>query len=280
VPYQVYAVKYAERDGRRAEHFLGGDPHDAPMPMDYFVWVVVSGGGRTWVVDTGFGELDAERRGRRLVRSTSEALATVGVNAAHVSDVVLTHLHYDHVGGCDQFPAARFHVQDREVAFATGRHMTRAALNQPFTADHVAELVRAVHAGRVVFHDGDDELAPGLSIHLIGGHTAGLQVVRVETANDALVLASDASHFYENMESGRPFPIVFDVGAMVEGYERLRRLASTPDAIVPGHDPLVLERYPSARRGLEGVAARLEAVPRRQRFPSSSDVLADPGASP
>jgi glyoxylase-like metal-dependent hydrolase (beta-lactamase superfamily II) len=257
VTYDAYAVKYAERDARRPEHFLGGDPHDVPMPMDYFVWAV-SGGGRTWVVDTGFGEDDATRRGRRLVRSTTEALATVGVDAASVTDVVLTHLHYDHAGGWDQFPAARFHVQDREMAFATGRHMTRPALNHPFTSDHVAELVRAVHAGRVVFHDGDEELAPGLSVHLIGGHTDGLQVVRVETAQGALVLASDASHYYENMETGRPFPIVFDVGAMIEGYDSLRRLASTPEAIVPGHDPLVLARYPPAADGLEGIAVRLD----------------------
>jgi len=259
VTYDIYAVKYAERDARRPEHFLGGDPHDVPMPMDYFVWVV-SGGGMTWVVDTGFGEDDAARRGRRLVRSTTEALATVGVDAAGVTDVVLTHLHYDHAGGWDQFPEARFHVQDREMAFATGRHMSRPALNQPFTADHVAELVRAVYAGRVVFHDGDEDLAPGLSVHLIGGHTDGLQVVRVETAPGALVLASDASHYYENMETGRPFPIVFDVGAMVQGYDTLRRLASTPEAIVPGHDPLVLDRYPPAAAGLEGIAVRLTAT--------------------
>jgi glyoxylase-like metal-dependent hydrolase (beta-lactamase superfamily II) len=258
VPYQVYAVKYAERDARRPEHFLGGDPHDVPMAMDYFVWVVADG-GQTWIVDTGFGEADAERRGRRLIRSTSEALATVGVDAASVTDVVLTHLHYDHAGGCDQFPAARFHLQDREMAYATGRQMTRPVLNQAFTAGHVAELVAAVYAGRVVFHDGDAELAPGLSVHHIGGHTAGLQVVRVQTAQGALVLASDATHYYENMESGRPFPIVFDVGAMLAGYDTLRRLASTPEAIVPGHDPLVLERFPPADPGLDGIAARLDS---------------------
>jgi glyoxylase-like metal-dependent hydrolase (beta-lactamase superfamily II) len=255
--YEVYALKYAERDARRAEHFLGGDPRDGPMPMDYFVWAIV-GADQTWVVDTGFGAPDAERRRRRLLRSAGEALATVGVNAATVTDVILTHLHYDHAGGLAQFPAARFHVQDREVAFATGRHMTRSALNHPFTVDHVAALVEAVHLGRVVFHAGDDELAKGLSVHLVGGHTDGLQVVRVRTERGWLVLASDATHYYENMEAGRPFPIVFDVGAMVEGYDRMRRLASSSDAIVPGHDPLVLTRYPPARPGLEGMAARLD----------------------
>jgi glyoxylase-like metal-dependent hydrolase (beta-lactamase superfamily II) len=255
--YEVYAVKYAEKQGRRSEHFLGGDPHDGPMPMDYFVWAAKCADA-TWVIDTGFGELDAARRDRRLVRSVTDALATVGIDAAVVSDVVLTHLHYDHIGGFGQFPSARFHLQDREMAYATGRHMTRAALNQAFTAEHVAELVRAVHAGRVVFHDGDDEPVPGLSLHLIGGHTDGLQVVRVHTEGGWLVLASDASHYYENIEAGRPFSIVFDVGAMLDGYDKIRRLASGPDAIVPGHDPKVLERYPPAAPGLEGVAVRLD----------------------
>jgi glyoxylase-like metal-dependent hydrolase (beta-lactamase superfamily II) len=254
--YRVYAIKYAEREGRRSEHFLGGDDHDGPMPMDYFVWVAVGPDG-PWVVDTGFGPADAQRRGRRLLRSTAEALATVGVDAAEVRDVILTHLHYDHAGGWDQLPAARFHLQDREMAFATGRHMTRPAFGHAFTAEHVAELVRAVHEGRVIFHAGDHELAPGLSVHLIGGHTDGLQVVRVRTAGGWVVLASDASHYYENIETGRPFPIVFDVGAMVEGYETLRRLASSPAMIVPGHDPLVLERYAPAAPGLEGVAVRV-----------------------
>jgi glyoxylase-like metal-dependent hydrolase (beta-lactamase superfamily II) len=255
--HRVYAVKYAERDARRPEHFLGGDEHDVPMPMDYFVWAVV-GDDRTWVVDTGFEAADAERRGRRLLRTATEALAMVGVDAATVEDVILTHLHYDHAGGVAQFPYARFHLQDREMAFATGRHMAQPVFNHAMTADHIAALVHAVHAGRVAFHAGDAELAPGLSVHLLGGHTDGLQVVRVSTAGGWLVLASDASHYYENMERGRPFPIVFDVGAMVAGYTTLRQLASSPDAVIPGHDPLVLQRFPPAGPGLEGVAVRLD----------------------
>jgi glyoxylase-like metal-dependent hydrolase (beta-lactamase superfamily II) len=255
--HRVYAVKYAERDARRPEHFLGGDPHDAPMPMDYFVWAVV-GERATWVVDTGFGRGDAESRKRNLLRTAADALSAVGVDARQVTDVVLTHLHYDHAGGLEHFPSARFHVQDREMAFATGRHMTEPAQGHGFTSRHIASLVEHVHAGRVVFHAGDDELAPGLSVHLLGGHTDGMQVVRVETERGAMVLASDATHYYENLEAARPFPVVFDVGAMIEGWDTLRRLASSPDAIIPGHDPLVLERYPASAPGCEGVAARLD----------------------
>lgn len=264
-PWRVYAVKYAEREARRPDHFIGGDPHDDPMPMDYFVWAIVrdraDGGAETWVVDTGFDTVDAERRNRRLVRSVTESLAAIGVEASSVTDVVLTHLHYDHVGGFAQFPRARFHLQDAEMAFATGRDMVHEAINHGFTPDHVAGLVHLVHGGRVVFHDGDDQLAPGISVHLLGGHTRGLQVVRVATAIGWVVLASDASHYYENMDTGRPFPIVWSVGDMLDGHRRCRALASAPELVVPGHDPRVLDRYPPAGDGLEGVAVRLDARP-------------------
>lgn len=254
--YDVFAIKYAERDARRPDHFIGGDPHDTPMPMDYFVWAIV-GSGQTWVVDTGFGQEDADRRKRRLVRSATDGLALVGVDAATAPRVILTHLHYDHVGGFDQFPNAHFHLQDREMAFATGRHMTTHAQAHSFTARHVAEMVVAVHDGRVEFHDGDAELVPGLSVHLVGGHTDGLQVVRVHTRSGWLVLASDATHYYENMDAIRPFPIVFDVDAMVAGYDRLRELAGRDGTIVPGHDPMVFERHAAADPSLSGIVARL-----------------------
>jgi glyoxylase-like metal-dependent hydrolase (beta-lactamase superfamily II) len=261
--YQVYALKYAERPATRGEHFIGGDPHASDaMAMDYFVWAAV-GGGRTFVVDTGFGPRDAEERGRTLLRTASEGLALLGIDAATVADVVITHLHYDHVGGFDQFPAARFHVQDREVAFATGRHMASPSTNHAYTARHVADLVLAVHAGRVVFHDGDAVLAPGLELHRVGGHTDGLQVVRVWTHRGWMVLASDASHYYENMGAGRPFPIVYHLGEMLDGYRTMLALADGDDHVVPGHDPLVLDRFPPASEELAGIACRLDR-PRSQ----------------
>lgn len=258
--YEVYAIKYGERQARRPEHFIGGDRHDVAMPMDYFVWAIV-GEERTWVVDTGFSQQDGEARGRTFLRSASEALALVGVDAATVEDVILTHLHYDHVGGFTEFPAARFHLQDREMAFATGRHMTRKALRHGFTGEQVGALVVEVYRDRVVFHDGDEVLAPGLSLHLIGGHTAGLQVVRVHTRIGWIVLASDAAHYYDHLTENRPFVTAIDLGAMLEGHDTVRRLADDPGWAVPGHDPAVLRRYPVAAPGLEGIAVRLDAQP-------------------
>jgi glyoxylase-like metal-dependent hydrolase (beta-lactamase superfamily II) len=86
----------------------------------------------------------------------------------------------------------------------------------------------------------------------------GLQAVRVRTRRGWVVLASDASHFYAHLEQERPFPIVWSVADMVEGYRRLRELADSPAHIIPGHDPLVLERYPAPSRDMEGIVVRLD----------------------
>ena len=123
-------------------------------------------------------------------------------------------------------------------------------------------IVRMNYAGRVVFHDGVVEPWPGIRLHPTGGHSAGLQFVSVETARGRVVLASDVTHFYENMESGRPFTTAFHVGEMLEGFDRLRVVADSPAHIIPGHDPEVMRRYPAPRPELEGIVARLDVPPR------------------
>ena len=264
--YEVHALRYATREGRRRNNFLGGDPHDAPMPMDYYVWLI-RGDGRTVVVDTGFGAEVAAKRGRTLLRRPAEALALMGADAATVKDVVITHLHYDHVGTFDDFAAARFHLQDDEMAYATGRHMRHRQFNHGYEVDEVVGMVRMVYKDRVVFHKGEAELAPGLSVHRIGGHTHGLQCVRVHTARGWVVLASDASHYYEHFEKRRVFTTMFNVGEAVDGYQTLLRLADSPDHVVPGHDPLVMNRYPSPQAALAGIAVSLHEPPHAEPHP-------------
>jgi glyoxylase-like metal-dependent hydrolase (beta-lactamase superfamily II) len=258
--YEIRAVRYAHLAERRAsENFIHADEHDGPMPLDYFVWVV-SGGGRTFILDTGFDEPMAKRRRRQIVRPVAEGLKAVGVDPAGVEDVIITHMHYDHAGNHDLFPRARYHLQDREMQFCTGRCMCHPPLRHAFDADDVSAMVKRLFEGRVSFHDGAREIADGLSVHLIGGHTGGLQVLRVRTGRGWVVLASDASHFYANFEQRRPFPIVADVREMLEGYDTMRGLASSDAHIVPGHDPLVLQRYPSDPGGPADIV-RLDVAP-------------------
>ena len=260
-PYVIHAVKYAHHNRKGSENLIhSGDLHDADMPLDFFVWALISP-ERTFVVDIGFSAETGAKRGRELIRCPAEGLGLVGVDAATAKDVIITHMHYDHVGNFDKFPAATFHLQDREVNYATGRHMTKTVFNAAYNVEDVVDVVRGVYGGRVRFHDGDVDLAPGVSLHHIGGHTDGLQVVRVWTERGWVVLAADASHLYANMDQVNPFPIVFNVGDMVAGYDRLRELADSDDHIVPGHDPLVMDKYPASSPELEGIAVRLDKPP-------------------
>jgi glyoxylase-like metal-dependent hydrolase (beta-lactamase superfamily II) len=259
-PYEVYAIRYARHERTARANFIGGDEHDGPMPLDFFVWLIRGDTG-TFVVDTGFDADVARARGRQLITPVGPGLAALGVDAAGVEDVIVTHMHYDHSGNHQLFPRARYHLQDAEMEFCTGRAMTHAALRHAYAADDVAEMVRKLFDGRVEFHTGEAGIAPGLSVHHIGGHTRGLQAVRVWTRRGWLVLASDASHFYANMDEGRPFPIVHDVAAMLEGHRTLKKLASHDELVIPGHDPLVLQRFPPPRPDLAGHIARLDADP-------------------
>lgn len=259
-PYEVYAVRYAERIGTRNQNLLHPDPHDGPMPMDYFVWAIV-GNGRTFVVDLGFEAIEAEKRGRTLLRSPAEGLKFLGIDAATVEDVIISHLHYDHAGSVGDFPNAQFYLQDREMSFATGRNMRHETFNMAYSIDYVIDMLRKVYDNRVVFIDGMEELAPGLSVHHVGGHTDGLQIVRVWTKRGWVVLAADAAHYYENMEAPNPFPLVYNVGDMIDGYRTMGLLADSPKHIIPGHDPLVIARYPAPSKETEGIVVRLDVDP-------------------
>lgn len=261
-PFELYALRYARHRGRKpAENYLGGaDFHDAESDLDYFVWVARRG-EEIYLVDTGFGETAARQRKRELLMSVPDALAQLGLDAKRIEHVIITHLHYDHAGTLGDFPNATIHLQEAEAGYATGPCMCHAVLRHPFNVEDVVSYVRTLYEGRVRFYRGPAEVTSGLSVHLVGGHTAGLQVVRVWTRRGWVVLASDATHLYGNLGHDHPFPVVFHVGDMLEGYRIARELADSDQHIVPGHDPLVMQRYPAASTALAGKVVRLDANP-------------------
>ena len=241
--WQVHALKYADRNARtRSDSFIFDDNHDAPHAMDYFIWVLRRGRG-VILVDTGYDQDEAHARARPIRLDPREALAPLGLRAEDITQLIITHLHYDHAGGLHLFPNATIHLQELEMAYATGPCMCHDTLRMPFTAGHVCEAVKRVYSGRCIFHDGDSEVADGVTVHCIGGHSRGLQAVRVRTDAGWLVLASDAAHYYENFEARKPFPIVVDLQNMLDGFDTLHRLSSDRKLIIPGHDPLVCKRF-------------------------------------
>lgn len=242
--WEIFAIRYAAAERMACTNFA--DPAefvDQPMPIDFYVWLLRAG-DRCILVDTGFNAMAAPKRNRHLLCDPVGVIGDLGLAPGGIGDVVLTHLHYDHAGNLDVVPTARLHVQAREMAFAAGPPMCDPAQRHFVEADDVAAVVHALHGGRVSLHQGDAEIAPGVSLHLIGGHTDGMQVVRVMTARGAVVLASDATHYYANMLLSNPFPAIWNRADMIEGYKRLRMLADSEDHIIPGHDPQVRSLYP------------------------------------
>jgi glyoxylase-like metal-dependent hydrolase (beta-lactamase superfamily II) len=256
--YEILALKYAGiTDRTRFDSFMYPDDHASPHPIDFFVWVIRNG-NRTILLDTGFDRTEARRRDCPVEIEPIEALQRIGIAADEIETVILSHLHFDHAGTLDHYPAARFHVQESEVAYATGRCMCEPNLGDVYSVDHVCTLVRKIYSGRVHFHDGDGEVAPGVTVHRTAGHTMGLQCVRVATDSGYVVLASDASHYYENFERRQPFSVTLDVAETLRSYTRLEALATSRTHIVPGHDPLVLARYPAWKPETQGLVHRVD----------------------
>ena len=242
--WEVYAAKYADRNARtRADSFIFDDNHDAPHAMDYFIWVLRQG-DRVILVDTGYDAEEAKRRNRPIRSDPREALTPLGISAEDIDTVIVTHLHYDHAGGLALFPNATLHLQAAEMAYATGPCMCHKTLRDPFTAGHIGEAIQRLYSGRVVFYKGAGEVAPGVEVRCIGGHSRGLQAVRVQTEAGWMCLASDAAHYYENFLLEKPFPIVVDLQDMLDGFATIQRLASAPGLVIPGHDPLVRQVFP------------------------------------
>jgi glyoxylase-like metal-dependent hydrolase (beta-lactamase superfamily II) len=251
--YEVLAVRYGTRTTTKAESYLNyqvyGEP-DAPMEMDYFFWVV-RGGRRTVVVDCGFGAEAGARRGRTELVDPVRALRGLGVDPGAVDQLVVTHAHYDHIGNLHRFPAAEVVIARREYEFWTGPYAGRVQFAHSTEADELSQLAKLGAEGRLRLVDGTLDLAPGLELTVVGGHTPGQMVAQVAVDGGAAILAADAVHFYEELERDRPFFVVADLLEMYRGFDLLREMTTDRGRrLVAGHDAQVGTRFPDRLDGL------------------------------
>lgn len=256
--YEVYAIKYATRAAAASEHFLdAGDPHEDPaMPMDYFVWLVKSA-AQTVVIDAGFNETVATKRKREFLRCPAETLKRLGVKAEDIRHVIVTHMHYDHIGNLEKFPNARFIIQEREMGFWTGKYASRMEFRKLVEVEDVVHLVKENFKGRVEFVSGTKEVFPNITVYGTGGHSAGLQFVKVKTAHGNVILASDVSHFYANFEQDRPYPIIHNLSEMYGAFDQIRAASDEKTILVPGHDPKVMDNFEAPSPDLKGIVVRI-----------------------
>jgi glyoxylase-like metal-dependent hydrolase (beta-lactamase superfamily II) len=245
-PFKIYTLYYGKRDATTADYFLD-DTSNIPIGMGYYLWVATNG-EHTVVVDLGYQEDAGRRRGRTLVRPVPELLDKIQVDPRTVQHAIVTHMHWDHLGGYALFPNARFYLQERELHFWTSAEMPewKSSLEE----EELVAVVRLHFHGRLGLCEGRQEIVPGITVHHVGGHTMGSQIVQVETARGTAVIASDAAKLYRNFSEEIPQPRSHSVSDQISGYKLIKHLATAEELIIPGHDPEAMRRLPIYTDGI------------------------------
>lgn len=241
--YEVHVIRYGELKSRvLTDVLLGGVAGEAGqrrIGVGYHVFVLLGPGG-PFVFDTGADQAAMAARGRDTVLPLEQGLSRLGVDpAGRGASIVQTHLHWDHAGNHRLLAEAQVHLQQREMAFASTRGLADPWFRAGYDAPDIAAMAHRIADGRVVLHDGDVQLAPGLSLHLVGGHTDGLMLARVHTRRGWMVVAGDVVAYGENLSRRVPFPHLYHVGDALRGIDRARELADEDALVVPGHDPAI-----------------------------------------
>jgi glyoxylase-like metal-dependent hydrolase (beta-lactamase superfamily II) len=258
---EVLAVRYGTVQTSRSGTFYQYEQYrepDAPLPMDYFFWLI-RGAGATVLVDTGFAAEVGRRRGRTCLVDPVRALAGLGVAPGDVDHIVISHLHYDHIGNLAAFPAATLSAARPELDFWTGDGPAATGCADLAEPAEIGWLAGQARRGRLQLIDGEAEVAPGVEVRLVGGHTPGQLVASVRTAAGRVLLASDAVHFYEELRLDRPHRFVLDVPAMRAAYAWLRAQEEDGALVIAGHDPEVTSRFETVAALDGGSAVRVAA---------------------
>lgn len=251
--YEVYAVRYATLPGFPARGLIAGADTGRRLDIAMMVWLI-KGNGRTVLVDAGFYRDKFLQRWKPadFVRP-SEAVARAGVRAEDVTDIILSHVHWDHADGLDLFPNARVWIQRDEYRHHIGAN--GEVLDRAIDPDDARMLATLAARGRVSEVAGDStEIIPGITVFTGGRHTFASQYVTVQAAAGTVVIASDNLYLYENLDRRRPIAQTLDSLSNLRAQERMARLASAPRLIVPGHDPAVFVRFGEPGNGV----ARIE----------------------
>lgn len=250
--YEVYALSYGVYPNFPVSALLAGADKDRKIDLQMMIWLVKGPGKRNMLVDTGcYHENVVKGKGITNLIKASEAIAKLGLSATDITDVIITHMHWDHADGMDLFPNAKIWIQKDEYVYYTGPAWQSDGKHGGIEPDDVLTLVKLNMDHRVNLVDGDNvEIINGIKVYTGGRHTFASQYVSVRTTSGTVVIASDNMYLYENLEKHAPIAQTFDPDSNLKAQDRMKQLASRPDLIVPGHDPEVFIKFPKPGDGV------------------------------
>jgi glyoxylase-like metal-dependent hydrolase (beta-lactamase superfamily II) len=257
--YEAYAVRFATLPGCPLANLVKGADPKRTIDLAMTFWVLKDPGGRTVLVDAGFYREEILKgygvaAGADFTRP-DKALERLGIKPDEVTDVILTHMHSDHVDGADLFPKAQIWIQKEEYAHYAEKTGLPDGGRPGSEPEYIRALVRLNTLGRVHLVDGDArEIIPGVTVYTGGKHTFASQYVGVNTKAGTVVIASDNVYTYENLEKHVPIAATLDAKSNLAAQDRMKKIASNPRLIIPSHDPEVFVRFPKPGNGV----ARLE----------------------
>jgi glyoxylase-like metal-dependent hydrolase (beta-lactamase superfamily II) len=248
--YSIYAIRYADSPGDSLADLMVGGPKDQKLDTIYAMWLI-RGGGHNILFDSGFHRPRWFKEWTILnyVRP-NEAVKLAGVQPEEITDIVVSHAHWDHLGGIDLFPKAIIWIQKEEFRYYTGEAWQAGGDHGGIDPEDVQALVRLNTEGRVRLIDGDDvEIFPGIRAYTGGRHTYASQYLLVE-GTPRFVLASDNTYLYRNLETHMASATFSDAdhAANIKNQERMIQLAGSVDRVIPGHDALQFQKFPTQGR--------------------------------
>ena len=252
VTYEAYAVRFGTLPQFRVSGLVAGADASRRLDIPVMVWLLKGSNGKRVLIDSGFyRQKFLEQWKPQDYRSPADAVAAAGVKPEEITDIIITHAHWDHVDGADLFPKATVWIQREEYGYYTGEAWHARNTHGGVDADDMLALLKINTEGRLRFVNGDDqEPIPGIRCYTGGKHTWQSQYVGVQTAGGTAVFTSDNVYLYENLEKRAAIAQTLDAASNLKAQDRVRSLASKPSLIVPGHDPAVFDRFERVADGI------------------------------
>jgi glyoxylase-like metal-dependent hydrolase (beta-lactamase superfamily II) len=250
--YEVYAIEYFKPASTAPVSAIAiGSSSKDTISFSYYFWFLNGDNGRKVLVDVGFiQDYSKPFKGTDYVRPDS-ALQRINIKTDEITDIIITHPHQDHINGLPLFPKGTIWMQRNDYTYFVGDGWQKGAENRGLNKGDVLKIVQANLDGRVQLVDGDNiEIIPGIRVFTGSKHTFESQHLVVNTKKEQVLLASDDSWFYINLEEELPISLNLDTAAYTTQLKKMKTLISNKDLIIPGHDPLVMSRFPKVAEGV------------------------------